>query len=482
MLGFPEWLPDLPDYDSPGSQTITNVQPQASHYEPEFGLQETSSNALTARCQGAASFASAGGLAYNVAGDATKLYILNTSNSWTNVSKVGGYTTSNEIYWQFCQFNEIIIATNLSDPVQAYTMGSSTAFNDLAGSPPHALFVINVRNFLVLLNTDNSPYTVQWSDSDAPTTWTGGLSGEVQIDSNLGEIQGAVGGEYGIIFCERGTYRMDFIGSPAVFSFSKIEISPGCLCPYSIVPFGDKIFYVGQDGFYVFANNQSLPIGKDKINQFFFDDASTNYLVRANACHAVTNNLIRFIYASGSNGTTADRMIIFNYAVNRFSYRNDIMLEYIFQGRSEGYTIDGAGTIFSSIDNMNLPYNSKFWTGGEILTTAFSTNHKSGTFTGTASTALLETNEQALTKQGDFSVVTSLQPLISGNSNSSIQIGTRNNIFDNVTYSGSTTLNSVGFYPVRATGRFMRARVTINGGFNKAQGLQIINLNKGGKR
>ena len=83
QVPFGEWLPDLPDHVNPGTTQALNVFPAANSYRPFQNIAVTSSNALTARCQGARSFKSDGGVVSIFAGDATKLYKL-TSNAFVD--------------------------------------------------------------------------------------------------------------------------------------------------------------------------------------------------------------------------------------------------------------------------------------------------------------------------------------------------------------------------------------------------------------
>ena len=58
QVPFAEWLPDLPDHMNPGATEATNVFPAVNSYRPFNDIAVTSSNALTARCQGARAFKS----------------------------------------------------------------------------------------------------------------------------------------------------------------------------------------------------------------------------------------------------------------------------------------------------------------------------------------------------------------------------------------------------------------------------------------
>ena len=125
QLPFGEWLPDLPDHVNPGATQARNVFPAVTSYRPFNNIAATSSNALTARCQGGKAFKSDSGVVSIFAGDATKLYKL-TSNAFVDESGGTTFSYPAESYWDFIRFGEVVIAFNGDDAPQAWTLDSST--------------------------------------------------------------------------------------------------------------------------------------------------------------------------------------------------------------------------------------------------------------------------------------------------------------------------------------------------------------------
>src|SRR6266568_7912909 len=101
FLPFGEWLPDQPDYDNPGSRTITNVVPTTKQSYGPMPSPSVYSSALTARCQGCYAFLDAAQAVHIFAGDATKLYQLTAGSApaFSNISRSSGgaYTTASPI-------------------------------------------------------------------------------------------------------------------------------------------------------------------------------------------------------------------------------------------------------------------------------------------------------------------------------------------------------------------------------------------------
>jgi hypothetical protein len=81
LIPFAEWRPDSPALGQ-FSREALNVVPTEDSYRPLNAL-ATVTNALTARCQGAAWFRGTDGTTKMFAGDATKLYRLASGTTWT---------------------------------------------------------------------------------------------------------------------------------------------------------------------------------------------------------------------------------------------------------------------------------------------------------------------------------------------------------------------------------------------------------------
>ena len=212
---------------------------------------------------------------------------MNSSLVFQDKSKSGGYnnsTTENERdFWAFTQFGSNIIATNHADNIQKFEEGVDSAFSDLVSLK--AKYIAVIRDFVVAGYTTESSteynQRVKWSGINNSSQWTPSQStqsGFQDIVGSHGNLQAVVGGEsFGIIFFERAIYRMDYVGTPLVFQFSKIADNVGAFSPKSVASFGNMIFFLSQDGFYKLTGGQQLaPIGNGRIDNFFFDDLSSN--------------------------------------------------------------------------------------------------------------------------------------------------------------------------------------------------------------
>lgn len=490
MLQFGEYLPDLPDFMNPGVTEAKNVIPSANSYEP-FPSQVTYSNALDNRCQGAFSAKDTSGNTLNFAGDSAKLY-LSSSGVYSDVSVAGGYATTAEENWHFTQFGNRLIATNYSNYPQSYLVGSSSAFANLTTALKGRYCAV-IRNFLVFGNTHDGvdgavPHRIRWSALNDPTDFT--VSAVTQSDYNdlnstYGWVRQIVGGEYGTIFQERAISRMVYVGSPVVWQFDEVEIGKGTRYPYSVVKFGNSIFYLGIDGPYIFDGNQSIPIGENKVSKTLLSELDNSYPTRVYSTADFDKQVIYMaVPASGNTGGRANKIYCYNYspnASNRWSYCADLDLEFIYTSLSEGYTLESLDAVSGSLDALGFSLDSRVWTGDNFLLSGFDSSHRQINFTGSALTALIETKESQLTPY-NLTNLLRVRPVIDGSGTITMQIGTRNQLSDSVTWNSAIPTDQTGACQVRSNARFHRARVNISGGFNFAQGVEAVEFKPAGRR
>lgn len=331
MIPFGEYLPDQPDLMNPGATEAKNAVPRTLRSYGPFADLNVATNALTDRCQGAFAARDAAGNVVHFAGDETNLYKLSTA-TWSDVSGAT-YSTPGDGFWSFA-FSGIggtprVIATNHSNNIQTWTLGTSSAFADLAAAAPRARYVAAIYpGFLMVGNTfdstdGNVPNRVWWPAIFDPTDWPTVGSADAaskQSDFNdmleggwVNQITGAVGGAAGAVFTDTVLYRIDYAGPPTVFDFIPIERSRGTPAPNSVINIGPKVFYLGEDGFYEFDGSQSTPIGDQKVDSTFFEDLDQSYFDRIRTTQKATDKLVYWAYpGAGNTNGNPNKMLIYH--------------------------------------------------------------------------------------------------------------------------------------------------------------------------
>ncbi len=492
MIEFGDLQADLPSYENSGALVVDNVLPLAKGYKSLAGFQALSGTGLTGSAVGLFTSFSASG-STNYAGDATKLYQMNSSLVFQDKSKSGGYsnsTTENaRDFWAFTQFGSNIIATNFADNIQKFTEGTSSAFSDLVALK--AKYIAVIRDFVVsgYTNESGTVYNqrVKWSGINDSSTWTPSQStqsGFQDIVGSHGNIQAIVGGESaGVIFMEKAIYRMSYVGVPLIFQFDKIADNIGAFAPKSVASYGNMVFFLAQDGFYKLTGGQQLtPIGNGKVDNFFFDDLSSN-LDGITSAVDPNNSIVVWSYrGSGATGTTNNKLLIYNYAVDKWSTGSGQDLEFIASASQEAFTTLESLDVLGDLDNLPKSLDSYFYKEGIVGLAGFNSDNKFGKFIANSLSATVDTTEFEGAK-GKRSTLINCRPIVDGTTNTSVTVTpiTRQSQLDTTTNGTATGTNDTGTCPLRSTSRYHRIRVNVTGNFNTMSGVDIEARPEGGR-
>lgn len=492
ILPVGEYLPDLPDYNGSGANVVQNVYPRTPTSYGPFPSPSVYSDALSSRCQGCVAILDPDQNVILFAGNATKLYMLEAgSGSWTDVSKMGGYTTPADIQWKFEYYNGYVTATNYADAIQVFQIGVSTTFGDLSADAPKAKYMAFVKGFLVVANTTDGtfgdqPQRVWWPALNDPTNWpTPGGTAAAQVQSSYNDVFGTQGDIRGLVgnlgnadaavFFRFAVWRMVYNGPPNTFDFFPAEGVRGCPAPNSIVQFGNLCFYLGEDGFYSFDGINSKPIGANKIDLTFYADVDQSYMDRIIGTADPQRKLILWAYpGTGNSGGIPNKILIYNWDLDKWSI---VILncETITRLLTIGYTLDELYTVLGYLlDNVPASLDSPIWAGGQIVLGMFDTSHKLNFFTGPNLAATIDTSESQLF-QGRKARIKNARPIVDGPVVPAVAVSYRDRQVDNRTYTSAINMNSLGTSPVRASGRYISGRITLpaNSDFTNISGLEL---------
>lgn len=471
------YLPDLPALDNPGATVALNVVPGPSSYRPLASL-SAQSDPLPAPCQGAFAARDAAGNVANFAGTATGLYRL-SGMSWIDVTRASGgaYATPADGAWRFAQFGPLVIAVNGVDAPQKWLLGQSAAFEALAGGAPLGACIATVRDFVVMGRVGVDPGRVQWSAINDAEDWT--VSAATQADfqdlPDGGWVRAIVGGEAGIVLQEQAIKRMTYVGAPLVFQIDEIARNRGAAVAGAVASFERSTFFLDNDGFYALVGaDQLVPIGDRKIDGTFWSQVDQGHLHRISAAIDPVNKLYIVAYpAAGNEAGRPNRLLIYNWTAERWS-EADVETELVFTALSQAsYSLDGLDAVSGSLDGLGFSLDSRAWTGGLVLLSAVDAQHRLGIFGGPNLEARIETGEAQLVP-GRRTVVAGVRPLIDGGA-VSMAVGTRDLPDAAVAWSAPSARNAYGLCPLRAEGRYHRARITVaaGGSWTHLQGLDV---------
>lgn len=464
LVPFGEFKPDVSDYKGDHSQNILNVFPRGDGYGPVPALQAVT-QALPSACRGYFYARKSDGSVQIFAGTSTSLQLLsNTDFSWSDVSK-GGSAYSEltaGANWQFAQFNNLVLAVNAGVAPQVYDLTSSSAFDDLGGSPPQAAYITIVNRFIVLSGLLDNPNRVQWSGLNATTTWTSGVNqSDFQDLPDGGLVKGVAGGESGFIFQDNAIRQMVYAPGPLIFQIQRISEDDGIYAPYSLTRAGDRIFWLSPQGFKMLVpGGYPEPIGKEKIDRTLFADIDNGNLQLMIGAHDPGSTRVMFAYksVSGADGLF-DKTLSYDWMLQRWATQS-IMGEYIATLSRPGITLDALDDIGGSLDD--LPFSlDNFSTATPAQLSAINFDHKLGFFTGENLEATLETPE--LGDDGRRIFVRNARPVTDAGS-AFVSVSGREEVEDGVSFGSESAKNAQGLCPQRISTRYARGRLRIPAG------------------
>jgi len=488
LIPFGPWRPDAASINTPVVRLALNVLPAVAGFKPfpsigavseaignveirdsaDNNLVDSAGNQIiqgyptgTEEALGAAVVYESDGTVHSFVGTDVALRKITTERTWDDVSRpTPDYTVGAGERWNFEIFGDLVLATTISEPVQAYDLAAGGAFDDLAGSPPQARYIAIVRDFVLLGNLEDHANRVHWSGINNAESWTPGTaSSDYQDFPSGGPVRGLIGGEVGYVFQAQKVWRMTFQpGSAAIFSFDELEGGRGLAAPSSLVRIGRTAYYMAYDGFYKFdiASGTSTPLGEGKWQNWVSADirSGTEQLVLGGV--DPSRKLILWAYIPSSSGNqTPSRVLVYNWVLDEASIA-DITVNAMGQWLSQGYSLDELG-VFGTLDELPFSLDSPVWKGGVGLLAVFSDDNKLSYLVGSPMAATVETSDgQAETR----TMINATRPHVDSDQ-ATVAIAARERDANTITYNSAQPMEDTGVCPAYASGNLIRAKIEI---------------------
>lgn len=402
LIPFGEYRPDVSDYQAQTGRSLLNVVPRGDGYGP-FPSLRAISQSLGLQCRGAFTAYKTDGSVVVFAASATNLYLLNnTTFAWSLVSKAGGPYAAIPAgdQWQAAQFNNLVIFVQANVAPQVFDISSSSAFADLAGSPPFARYIGIVGRFVVLTGLLSNPGRVKWSglnDVNGPNSWTAGINSSDEQDLVDGGIcRGIAGGESGVILQENIIRRMTYLpGDPRVFDIRKIADELGIYGPLSLVRSGSTVFFYSLKGFHrIDPGGAPVPIGRERVDRTFFADLDATQPQLFQGIADPRSSRILWVYKSvNGQANQFDKALCYDPVLDKFTPLK-FSGEFLFKMAQPGITLEGVSALLgSNLDAITQSFDNLTSAIVPELA-AFDAGHSVNFFRGANLEASLETAEQ----------------------------------------------------------------------------------------
>lgn len=524
IIPFGPFHPDSATINAKAVIEARNVLPAETGFAP-LKTAVASTLALPSEVRGAVSVLLDDGDVETFAGTSAKLWRLNATGDWEDVSGQeniyddsdipittdeseavltdsgdtiladdGSIVTTEELLtiagddysvgageqWKYALYGTLLLATNIVDGIQKYEIGGDGSFAPLDGSPPKARYIDIVREFVFLGAIEGNEKRVQWSANGDAESWSPGVrESDYQDFPNGGPVRGVVGGETAYVFqaakVTRGTYVP---GSPLVFQFDEVEGAAGLAAPHSLVRLRSDAFYLASDGFRRFdlRSASSITIGAKKWLKWFQSDKKQGTEFSVLGAANPVRPIIVWAYCTTSNLTTIpDRLLIYDWSLDEATYA-DLTVETLIQWLSPGLTMDTIND-YGSMETLPYSLDSPFWRGGAQLMGLFLTDHKLSLQSGSNMAATLTTADG---QPGGRMLFKGVRPAID-TSQVTTALAVRERDADAISFGSAEAMEDTGICPAHKSGNIVRAQFVIPAGatWTAAKGLDTIATRQG---
>jgi hypothetical protein len=371
------------------SRNINNVVSETPiSYAPLQDLAPIT-EALTLRCQGAASMRATDGTVRTFAADADDLYYQDPADAtqWVNATRLAGgdYTAGDDDFFNFAQYGDLAICVNGVDAAQKFDVSSATAFSALGGSPPVSHDVAIWDDYVVLAEVDPNN-RIQWSATDNPEGWTAGTgNSDTRQFGDGGKIVKLTGGRQKLVFQETMIRKATNVGSTDIFQLNVVSTERGCAAAGSVASYQDLVFFLAEDGFFMLSDAGLRAIGEQQVDNEFWRTVNRTYLYRVVAVCNPRHKLYHVCFPSLDSATgLCDRMLIYNWATDRWTPA-DYDIEYLRRVlTATGITLEALDALYpGGLESIPLSFDGPaFASTPEQALAAFDSTHKMGYFDG----------------------------------------------------------------------------------------------------
>lgn len=276
---------------------------------------------------------------------------INTSGGSGTVNVTNHYASlGSSAQWQFAQTGSLLFATQVNEPLQVFTLQSSSNFSNSLGSPPQAAYISVVGQFLVLSGILSFPYRIQWSglgDFNSSTSWTVGTnSSDFQDFTDGGLVRGVAGGEFGTIFQDQAIRWMNYVQGVVVFQIQRVTQDQGLLAPYSIIRAGSSVYYCSSKGFFR-SDPGTFPvqIGRERVDRSFISDLDGTNLQLFIGCADPKTSYIYWAYKSTAGATGLfDKILGYDPVLDKF-FPLSVSGEYLLGANQPSITLESLDAI-----------------------------------------------------------------------------------------------------------------------------------------
>lgn len=334
-----DWCPDLPKNYFKGCEEAINVIPSKNGYKSFPGYTKVSdelnlNSNISLFTEGEHIFIADAYQIIHRYGTKQKVIFSDKQNMF--------YSKQN---WDFAIWNSFLFATNGYGAIVKFHLEKDLYTSPLITSDnrPIGKYMAVVGDFLVLGNLNDatnqkSPSMICWSAFNNPSDFDYNLHSQSDyqiLPEGSGQIQAVLGGKEGLIFKEKGIFRMVYVGGDAIWKIETVSLDYGLISPKAIIKVQGSIFFLDSKGFCQIKGNKIINIGRDKVNNFFKKTIASKTFNTVSASILESEKCILWSFKDNDSKSYYNRTLIYNYEQERWSY---LVLKhhYIIWSRKKG--------------------------------------------------------------------------------------------------------------------------------------------------
>lgn len=255
------------------------------------------------------------------AGLTVKVLFVDQAGGEIDITPAGGLTQSP--HWYAVQTSEWFILTNGIEAPQ-FTTTSLPVMVDLPGWPANytAKVIESLKSTLVAISITKDgtfiPSMLKWSHpispGDTTTFWDFSdptlLSGETVLQEPGRELVALQPfRDTCMVYFDRATWRMDFVGGQFVYDFSRVFNDDGCASPHGWANSHGEAFVFGHRDIYRHDGHNKASMTDKRLTKYIYD--ITNFDFNIHGEFYPKRNEIYFLIRTTASGD-GDLMLIYN--------------------------------------------------------------------------------------------------------------------------------------------------------------------------
>lgn len=332
ILPFSRWAPDDALFGGTGLRLARNAVWRGGRYR---GVPDTTRDAgatVGDPVPGVASLPANGELR-NFFGTTTNLHYFDGFSVPTNL---GGVASVGATHWSWTLYGSSVIAADVANPIKVSTNLGAVANLITSVLTPRARYLATIKQHVFGAYVDDGAggafdgTKFWWSARNAAANWQPGVdrAGFAYIRAGVGNITGVVGFEdFGLLFCERGVFRIDYIGGDVVWALRQIAGAADGLpqtAEDSLSVQGFDVFYMALGGpRTVRAGEQVIDIGEGSVSAYLTQVGRPSDVViqgfRVYGGAMLATPYVVFHYGGGPVNQPQNRLLVYNAAEQAWS-------------------------------------------------------------------------------------------------------------------------------------------------------------------